>query len=64
MRGRALNRKEEIRVLTYNIWFERTEQRDRIDSIIQVILDADADFVCLQEVIGVTRQLILENLDI
>ena len=27
----------------------------------QIILDADADFVCLQEVINVTRDIILSN---
>ena len=45
--GSALTRPDQLRILTYNIWFERTEQEDRLDSIIQIILDSDADFVCL-----------------
>lgn len=41
MRGEPM-----VRILTYNIWFENVTQ-ERIDAILKVIEQADADFVCL-----------------
>ena len=55
VQGKSLTRGDQIRILSYNIWFERTNQQDRLDALVQVILDSDADFVCLQEVIESTR---------
>ena len=54
-------RSSAIRTLSYNIWFERTDQKDRLDSIVQILIDADADFVCLQEVTSVSREFILSS---
>ena len=47
-----------VRILTYNIWFENITQ-ERIDCILEVIREADADFVCLQEVTDETRTAIM-----
>ena len=47
-----------MRVLTYNIWFENITQ-ERIDGILRVIDEADAEFVCLQEVTDETRSAIM-----
>ena len=38
--------RKKMRVLTYNIWFENITQ-DRIEDLIDVICDTDADIVCL-----------------
>lgn len=43
------NGKRLVRVLSYNIWFATITQK-RMDALLSVIEDADADFVCLQEV--------------
>ena len=47
-----------VRILTYNIWFENVTQ-ERIDCILEIIREADADFVCLQEVTDETRTAIM-----
>ena len=47
-----------VRILTYNIWFENITQ-ERIDCILEIIKEADADFVCLQEVTDETRSAIM-----
>ena len=47
-----------VRILTYNIWFENITQ-ERINGILRVIEEADADFVCLQEVTDETRTAIM-----
>ena len=36
--------------MTYNVWAERTDEIDRMTSLIRVLVEADADFMCLQEV--------------
>ena len=43
-----------VKILTYNIWFEDVCE-ERIGLIIDIILEADADFVCLQEVTTESR---------
>ena len=47
-----------VRILTYNIWFENIT-KERVKSILDVIEEADADFVCLQEVTDQTRTAIM-----
>ena len=37
-----------IKILTYNIWFNEIST-ERIDSVLKIIEECDADFVCLQE---------------
>ena len=47
-----------VRILTYNIWFENITQ-ERITALLEIIKQADADFVCLQEVTDETRTAIM-----
>ena len=47
-----------LRILTYNIWFNFVTQ-ERMSEILKIIEKADADFVCLQEVTELSRQIIL-----
>ena len=37
-----------VKVLTYNIWFEEVRP-ERLEAVLEIIREADADFVCLQE---------------
>ena len=37
-----------VKILTYNIWFEEVVP-ERLDSVLAIIEETDADFVCLQE---------------
>ena len=37
-----------VKILTYNIWFEQLVQ-ERLDAVLEIIQQADADFICLQE---------------
>ena len=38
-------------VLTYNIWFDPSDRKDRTESLCATIADSDPDVICLQEVI-------------
>ena len=49
-----------VKILTYNIWFNFVNDK-RMDEILKVILKADADFICLQEVTEASREAILLN---
>lgn len=40
----------ELKVLTYNVWFEDHEFAERTVALLNLIDSSDADFVCLQEV--------------
>lgn len=42
--------KNEMRCLTYNVWFADNNKEERYPAIMQMIEDSDAEFVCLQEV--------------
>ena len=46
--------------MTYNIWFEKVT-KERIAEVIRVITEADADFICLQEVTEESRTMIKES---
>lgn len=41
-------REPQVKILTYNIWFNETVP-ERLDAVLKIIEDEDADFVCLQE---------------
>ena len=47
-----------VKILTYNIWFENVTE-ERIGQVLKVIEQADADFVCLQEVTDESRGMIV-----
>ena len=47
----------EVKILTYNIWFEKIS-KERISEVMKVIEEADADFICPQEVTDETRTMI------
>lgn len=49
-----------MRILTYNIWFENISA-ERINDVIDVICETDAEIVCLQEVTQQTEQMIVES---
>lgn len=38
-----------LRVMTYNVWFDAHNQDNRLEAIIQMILKSNANVVCLQE---------------
>lgn len=38
-------------IISYNIWFDITDQEERLLSLIETLKYQDADFVCLQEVV-------------
>jgi len=40
----------ELKILTYNVWFESHEFQERTRALLDLIDRVDADFVCLQEV--------------
>lgn len=42
------NKEPKVKVLTYNIWFEQVVH-ERLDAVLSIIEQADADFICLQE---------------
>ena len=44
--AKASEGKKNVRILTWNIWFEDIT-KERIDSIIQIITEKDPDFICL-----------------
>ena len=44
----TVNKCPKVKILTYNIWFEEVVP-ERLDSVLAIIEEADADFVCLQE---------------
>ena len=37
---------------TQNVWFEQPNIEERYNTIVQMAVDSDADFLCFQEVIG------------
>jgi len=39
-------------VLTYNIWFDLSDRKDRTESLCATIADSDPDILCLQEVVS------------
>ena len=47
-----------LKILTYNIWFNFVTH-ERMAEILKIIEKSDADFVCLQEVTELSRQIIL-----
>ena len=53
--------KTSLSVLTYNVWFGEHNFDDRVRAIIQIVLDSDADVVCLQEVTGNFLKMFLRN---
>ena len=57
-------REDQLRVLTYNLWIEHLDDINRMKSLIQVLLDADADFMCLQEVTVEHLKWLLNNNDL
>ena len=38
-----------LRIMTYNIWFELHNQQNRFETIVQMILLSNANVICLQE---------------
>ncbi len=51
---------EEIRVMTYNLWFDDQNREMRMDCIIQMMENSNADFFCLQEVTAYSMTRILQ----
>ena len=49
-----------VKVLTYNIGFEQV-QPERLDAVLKIIEEADADFVCLQEMTHSICEYFMEN---
>lgn len=50
----------ELRVLTYNIWFENVTEY-RLSHVLKLIQDSGADFICLQEITRASREAILQQ---
>jgi endonuclease/exonuclease/phosphatase family metal-dependent hydrolase len=46
--------------MTYNIWFSNIT-KPRIQALLAVLRDADADYLCLQEVTAKTREVLLND---
>lgn len=51
----------ELRVLTWNIWFDQKYQRERTGSLLQTIEKENPDILCLQEVTPKVLQTICEH---
>jgi len=39
-----------IRIATWNVWFDRLYQQERMEMLFQILLENGPDFICLQEV--------------
>ena len=58
---RATERREPlVKILTYNIWFNEVTG-ERIDSVLKIIEECDAEFVCLQEMTGTIMEHFMKN---
>eukprot|EP00347_Sterkiella_histriomuscorum_P002487 403367959 len=53
--------KTEIKVMTYNVWFDDHFRDERYQVIINMIEQSDADFICLQEVTQAFMSSLLQN---
>ena len=49
-----------MKILTYNVWFEQT-QPERLDAVLKIIEEADADFICLQEMLWSTHEYFMKK---
>lgn len=47
---KLLNKKKNIKFLTYNVWFSQYNFKQRSEEIIKILQSKDPDFICLQEV--------------
>ena len=47
-----------FRVLTYNIWFDRQHMAERMPSVLAILEESNADFLCLQEVTDASMKLV------
>jgi endonuclease/exonuclease/phosphatase family metal-dependent hydrolase len=47
-----------FRVLTYNIWFDRQHMAERMQSVLAILEESNADFLCLQEVTDASMKLV------
>lgn len=47
----TLNKKNKMKILSYNIWFDNFNRTERLFSLFEVIEKNDPDIVCLQEVL-------------
>lgn len=54
---------DDLKVLSYNIWFDQYKRIDRLFALIEIIKKANADVVCLQEVLDFQYDTIKERLD-
>jgi tyrosyl-DNA phosphodiesterase 2 len=50
-----------LKIITQNIWFDRYEQHTRYTELLKQLNEADADVICLQEVIKPFLQLVTES---
>lgn len=46
----VVNGKQSVKILTYNVWFEKVNWENRLKALVSIFEKADADFICLQEV--------------
>mmetsp|Transcript_42939 Transcript_42939/g.66892 ORF Transcript_42939/g.66892 Transcript_42939/m.66892 type:complete len:463 (+) Transcript_42939:22-1410(+) len=46
----ALLEKGSLRLVTYNVWFEKRRQKERAHALFVILKNSDADVICLQEV--------------
>ena len=51
-----------MRILSYNIWFDRHHQISRLDSLISSIISVDADVICFQEVLSPIYHILVNTL--
>lgn len=49
-----------VKILTYNIWFNETFD-ERLDAVLEIIEQADADFICLQEMTQATYAYFMQS---
>lgn len=54
--------KQELKILSYNIWFDEYERSNRLSSLFQVITNENPDIVCLQEILSTQYDEIKENI--
>ena len=56
-----MNEFANLRIMTYNIWFDQHNNRSRYAHIIKIILESNANVVCLQECTNQFLSLLTEN---
>ena len=39
---------KKLKIVTYNIWFEAHNAKNRFFNLLKLLEDSDADFICLQ----------------